>query len=283
MINRDYRTRSMIGRLLLVAVCFEASLGRVANSAPTLSNGSFEKTLDGRPVDWELLGPGVTVKPFTSAAWKHSELVVNSAEYNVIRVFLGVQKGTGIVWFDNVAVDESDHSRLVVVNMSFEEGDANTLTGWGQDGAGDRSFRDTTTWARFPGQAFGSGASARVVGSDGSRNRIWQDVGRDRGKKYPFRPGVPNSDYVISFDWRAEDLQGEVLVEAYGVEADGQLGRALPIRPLATRFPPEQFGQSVVELSLSSPGETGLSQRLKLSSADRTRAWRVRRRCAFLN
>ncbi len=44
---------------------------------------------------------------------------------------------------------------------------------------------------------------------------------------------------------------------------------------MARLFPPEQFSESVAELSLSAPGETGLSQQVALSPAERQRPWRV--------
>ncbi len=213
-------------------------------------------------------------------------MMFNSGEYSALRVYLGIQGGTGTVWFDNVRLDESQFSRLTIVNPSFEEGEANILTGWGQDAPGERTFRDTTVWTRFPGQPEGSGASARVTSSDGKMTRIWQDFGREQFKRlwdtpggtssqYPFGPCEPNTDYVLSFRWRAEALDGDLYVEAYGIEPDGELGRTLPVTPLARLFPPEQFGESVAELSLSAPGETGLSQQVALSPAQRQHPWRV--------
>jgi len=186
-----------------------------------------------------------------------------------------------------VAIDsEIGFSRLEIVNRSFEEGDANTLTGWGQDAPGERTFRDTTVWTRFPGQPEGSGASARVTSSDGKMTRIWQYFGREQFKRlwdtsggtssqYPFGPCERNTDYVLSFRWRSEALDGDLYVEACGIEPDGELGRTLPVTPLARLFPPEQFGESVAELSLSAPGETGLSQQVALSPAEQQRPWRV--------
>jgi hypothetical protein len=259
-------------RFLLIIIVLAFA---VISSAASVENGNFESARDGQPVGWKALGSGVSVKSFTREGWKQGELLFNSGEYNVIRVYLGIQGGTGTIWFDNVDIDESTSSRLVVANKSFEEGDANTLAGWDQDSAGERTVRDTSVWTRFPGQGFGSGASARVTGTDGKRARIWQDVGGKRSKEYPFRPGKPNTDYVISFEWRAEDLKGELYVEVYGVEADGKLGRALPNKPLASKFPAKRFGEKIVALTLTASGETSLSQQVKLPSEDLNRPLRV--------
>jgi len=239
-----------------------------AASGAVVENGGFESVRNGRPVGWQALGPGVSVKLFASSGWSRAERVLNIADYKAIRVCLGVHRGTGTVWFDNVRVEESEFSPLTIVNRSFEEGDAKTLEGWSQEAPGRRTFRDTTVWTRFPGQKFGRGASARVTSPDGKRTRIWQEVpivGR----------GEPNVDYVLTFDWRAVDLKGEVYVEVYGLESNGDLGRSLPLTPLSPPFPPEQFGKCVAELSLPAAGATGLSQRLPLAAAERNRAWSV--------
>jgi len=262
----------MNGQLSLAAVILISAVISMVVTIPAcaarVENGDFESAREGQPVGWEAVGPGVAVKPFASVVWSRGERIFNSAEYEVIRVYLGIQGGAGTVWFDNVGIEESSFSKLTIVNRSFEEGDANTLTGWGQDAPGERTFRDTTVWTRFPGQGFGSGASARVTSPDGNVTRIWQDISvGGRGK--------PNTDYVLSFSWQAEDLDGDVYAQVYGIEPNGELGRAFPMTVLPPTFPPEQFGKNLAELSLSAPGETGLSQRVALSPAERERAWRV--------
>ena len=237
-------------------------------SARAVDNGGFESAANGGLRGWEASGSGVSVKPFASTLWSRTETVFNIAEYKTVRVYLGLRGGSGSVWFDNVRVEESEFSTLSVTNWSFEEGDADALSGWGQDAPGERTFRDTSVWTRFPGQGFGSGASARVTSAHGGWARIWQDVaivGR----------GEPNVDYVLSFSWRAKDLSGDIHVGVYGVEKGGGLGRALPATPLVPPFPPERFGKNIAELLLSAPGEAGLSQRVELSAAERKRPCRV--------
>ena len=238
-----------------------------AASAATLQNGDFAKGKDGRPEGWEALGTGVSLKS-AGSLWTRTETVFNIADYKTVRIHLGVHRGAGTVWFDNVRVEESEFAPLTITNKSFEEGDAKTLPGWGQDAPGERTFRDTSVWTRFPGQGFGSGASARVTSPDGKPTRMWQDVaivGR----------GEPDVDYVLSVAWRAEDLQGEPLFEVSGLKPGRAPDRALPGRRLPVPFPPEQFGKHIVELSLPRAGASGVSQHLNLSPADRKRAWGV--------
>jgi len=38
----------------------------VAACAATVENGDFESAREGQPVGWEVVGPGVAVKPFAS-------------------------------------------------------------------------------------------------------------------------------------------------------------------------------------------------------------------------
>jgi hypothetical protein len=260
------------------------SLGlAIAVSGATVENGNFEKSQDGPPADWKILGSGVSVEPFVSAGWNHAERIFNGGNYKTIRVCLGIQGSAGTVWFDNVHLGQSSFSPLKVANFSFEEGAGTTLSGWGQDDAGVRTFRDTNLWTRFPGQGFGSGASARVSSADGKTARIWQDIpiaGRgethvDYSLPIAGNLGEPNTDYVISFDWRAKGPSSEVCFKAYGAKEDGQPGRELSNKTIASQFPPEQFGRNVARLSLVTPGETGLSQRVALSSADWKRPLRV--------
>jgi hypothetical protein len=261
--------------LLLSAAGVLASTASIAMSAPTIANGNFEKAADGRPLDWQPLGPGVTVKPFVNAGWKHGEYKINSAKFSIVRIYVGIQSGIGTIWLDNVCVDQATTSRLVVRNGSFEESNADAIAAWNKDAGDVQAIRDTSKWAPYPGQLSNNGASARFLGEVGKKTRIWQDVGAVKGEKYPFDLGKPNTDYVISFDWYAEDFTGDLCIQAYGVKSDGQLGPALPIGPLLAEFPTDQFGKSVVEISLPGPGQTGLSQRLKLLPADRSRAYHV--------
>jgi len=216
----------MLVRLLLMAVCLVVSIDGVQASDAIVKNGDFENTDNGRPTGWEALGPDVAVKPFAATGWNLTETVFNAGEYKVVRVWVGIDGGTGTIWFDNVTIEESEFSPQPIINQSFEEGDAKTLTGWIQDPQdGSRVLRDTSVWTRFSGQEFGSGASSRFTSPDGKRSRIGQDVpivGRDE----------PNRDFVLSFHWRTEDLHGDVYAGVQGIKADGQLGRLLLVTPL---------------------------------------------------
>jgi len=269
----------MFGRHLLLAICLVVTIGGVQAWDAVVKNGGFEKTSDGQPVGWKSLGSGITVKPFVSAGWNRTEMTFNSAQYEVIRVYLGIHRGTGTVWLDNVRIDESTCSNLKVVNPSFEEGDAKTLTGWFQDAPGERTFRDTTVWTRFPGQGFGSGASARVTSPDGDRTRIWQDFGTEQFKRlwdvpggtssqYPIDPCEPNTDYVLSFAWRAEDFNGQLDC------VSGIFNRLTSFRR-AQKFP--DAASFKIALSGSDSASSFLNRPFSFSTAFRRFAWSIRK------
>jgi hypothetical protein len=256
-----------IAWLPLLIVLFGGAISGGAASGATMENGDFEKNREGEPAGWKVLGPGVSVQPVASAVWNHSQMTFNVGQYKRVRLWLGIEGGSGSVWFDNARIEESEFSTQTIGNPSFEEGGSNTIAGWMQDPT-NSSSRDTTQGVRFPGQE-GSGASARVTSPDGTKSRIGQDiriVGRNE----------PNREFVLSFDWREESTQGHFVVEVYGLEPDGTVGRLLPITPLDTMFPPEKFGKNILCLTLSAVGETGVSQPLELSADERARPWRVR-------
>jgi hypothetical protein len=246
-----------------------AYLALTVTAAPAvaLDNGDFEKGGRDLPAGWKIEGSGVSVEPVAQAVWSRRHMIFNAGEYSRVRVWLGIKGGAGSMWFDNVRLEESEFSNQIITNRSFEEGDAKTITGWLQDPP-NGSARDTTRWERFPGQAEGKGASARVTSADGTKSRIGQDI-RILGRN------ELNREFVLSFDWRAEQLKGQLSVEVYGIGADGQVGRQLAVAPLPTRFPVEKFGNYILAMSLAGPGEAGVSQPLELSAHDRKIPWRV--------
>jgi len=252
----------MVARLVLLAMT-----GGVVVSGAALENGNFEQNHEGDPAGWKVLGPGVSVKPAAGTVWNRGQMVFNSGAYKRVRIWLGMEGGAGSVWFDNVRMEESEFSTQIIANPSFEEGESDVIKGWMQEPA-NGSSRDTTRWERFPGQAEGKGASARVTSPDGTRSRIGQDV-RIHGRN------EPNREFVLSFDWRAEAPDAHLVTEVYGIEADGQVGPLLPVTPLEARFPQEKFGKNILSLSLGAPGETGVSQPLELSADERKLPWRV--------
>ena len=264
---QEFRKHLRIAKVLLLAGLFLKSTGDIAASGATLENGNFEKSPEGQPTGWEIVGSGVSVKPFSSAVWTRYRFVFNSAEYPRVRIWLGMKGGTGAVWFDNVRVEESEFSNQTITNRSFEEGDAKTITGWIQDPP-NGSIRDTTHYERFPGQAEGSGASARVTSADGKPSRIGQDI-RIVGRK------ELNREFVLSFDCRLENMEGPPSVEVIGVGEDGQLGRSLPLTPYPSRFAPAKFGKNVAALSLEAPGQSGLTQKITLSADEQNQPWQV--------
>lgn len=238
--------------LIALSLCVKAFGG-------TIANGDFENSHEGQPVGWQVLGSGACVKPFTSAVWHHAEMVFNSGEYGRIRLWLGIQAGSGTIWYDNVDIRESEFSVQNIVNRSFEKGDGKSISGWVQD-PGDGSVRDTTRWVRFPGQE-GNGASARVTSLNGKKSLIGQDI-QILGR------WATNREFVLSFDWRTEEAKRQPFAEVYGLDDSGGVGRLLRTTPLARPFPQKDFGEGILSLSLSSPGESGVSQQFELSGKE---------------
>jgi hypothetical protein len=140
----------------------------------------------------------------------------NSRQYDTIRVYLRIQRGTGTVWFSSVDLDG-----LRIENASFREHDGHRITGWGQDDIGRTIFWDGD-------HRTGSGAIRITRTEPEGMSRVYQDIACE-----------PNTDYRLEVRADSEDLQGSAYAEVYGVTDDGlgaQLRSTSSIRPPDARL-----------------------------------------------
>lgn len=146
----------------------------------------------------------------------------NSREYDRIRIYLRLHRGTGTVWFSRAGIDG-----LRLENPSFREHDEDRIAGWSQDDVGETIFWDGE---------YGTGrGSVRISRTEAGMSRIYQTIDCE-----------PNTDYRLEVRADSENLEGSAFAEVYGV-SDGGLGRQLRssqhIRP-----PDERLGERLLAL-----------------------------------
>lgn len=181
------------------------ALGPLALSAQTLRNGNFEQVADHRFAFWEQSDAGVTIFDQPGAEGYHERITFHTGEYTHLRLYLRIQWGTGSVWFDHLRAPG-----LELQNPSFEEVRADGgLQGWGQDNVNQTIF-SSEEWAS-------DGVRSLLIRHiEPGVSRVWQDF-----------QAQPNTDYVIEFDLRNQELVGDAYGEVYGMTPDGGHGPIL--------------------------------------------------------
>ncbi len=188
-----------------VALLITAPLTLAAE--PTWFSEDFEEMPGSRLTGWTVETEDGSARVRRVGGAESLVMDFDSGEYETIRVYLRLQRGTGTVWFDEVRIDG-----LTIANAGFDQAEGNRLTGWGQDDVGEAIFWD-------PDHGRGDGCLRITRTAPGSQRRVWQNI-----------PCEPKTKYRLTVWADQENLRGEAYAEVYGIKAGG-LGRHLDSTP----------------------------------------------------
>jgi hypothetical protein len=200
-------------------------------------NGDFEA--EG-VATWQSFGADVSVRRIEPPGWARFGSEFSSRGYRQLRLYLRIQMGTGVVWFDEAGVDG-----LALENPGFEAAEGDDIVAWEQDNIGDTIFADDEAPV----------AGARCVRLEQRKpgvSRIWQDTSCE-----------PGTAYRASVWMRTAGFRGDAYAEVYGL-ANGELGEIIWQSRHLSGATDQRLGRKVLELRATNDGRGGVEQEIDL-------------------
>ncbi|MFO8081638.1 MAG: glycoside hydrolase family 20 zincin-like fold domain-containing protein [Armatimonadota bacterium] len=197
-------------RHLTVITCLIAIASSIACAAPWFEE-DFEDSRSIEDSAWEIDDAEGWARVRSSSGPQRLVTTFNSRDYDTIRVYLRIQRGTGTIWFNSASIDG-----LRIENARFREHDGDRITGWAQDDIGETIFWDGD-------YGMGGGAIRITRTNPDGMSRVFQDIECE-----------PNTEYRLEVWADSEDLEGSAYAEIYGVADDslgGHLAATSKIRP----------------------------------------------------